>query len=106
MPCSACVSLGFCLRQCGCVCVTNFVPMNDICQGPAVLVLAHTVCRFLTNEDLSPQPQGAQEFLSLWPDVGKNETISMQCKSHTDGGEENLRGGEVVRLVSTTGHGS
>lgn len=79
--------------------------MNDICQGPAVLVLAHTLCRFLTNEDLSPQPQGAQEFLSLWPDVGKNETISMQCNSHTDGGEENLRGGEVVRLVNTTGRG-
>ena len=85
--------------------MTNFVPMNDICQGPAELVLAHTVCRFLINEDLSPQPQGAQEFLSLWPDVGKNETILMQCNSHTDGGEENLRGGEVVRLVNTIGHG-
>lgn len=72
--------------------------MNDICQGPAVFVLAHTVCRFLINEDLSPQPQGAQEFISLWPDVGQRETVSMQCNSH-------IRGGEVVRLITSTGHG-
>ena len=41
----------------------------------------------------------------MWPDVGQRETVSMQCNSHIDGGEENLRGGEVVRLMTSTGHG-
>lgn len=50
-------------------------------------------------------PEELRSSLACGPVLEKNETISMQCKSHTDGGEENLRGGEVVRLVSTTGHG-